>query len=190
MADTRVGAAGARIVYHDAPAETASAAGYLRRWTGTLAEATPATRTDCDFVTSCGCLVRRAALDAVGGFDRDYFTSYGDVDLCLRIQAGGWRIVYEPSAVIRHKVARGGTRTPERVYYVYRNKLLLLRKHVPGWWQPALIAGALALGLPKALVGSLRHHRGLCPAELRMIALAAVDAAVDRRGESPWAAPR
>jgi GT2 family glycosyltransferase len=184
MADPRVGVVGARIVYHDAPGEVASAAGYLNRWLGTFSEASPAARTACDFVSSCGCLIRRAAFDAVGGFDREYFTSHGDVDLCLKARARGFRVLYEPAAVIRHKVARGGTRSPERVYYGYRNKLLLLRKHLPAWWRPAVFALYALLWLPRILAGSVVHHRGVSGPEVRAILRAMLDGALDRRGEA------
>ena len=186
MADPRVGVVGARIVYDESPDEVASGAGYLNRWLGTYYELAPVSRTACDFVTSCGSLIRRATLEAVGGFDGDYFTSHGDVDICLRIRARGYEVLYEPSAVIRHKVARGGTRTPERVYYIYRNKLLLLRKHVPYWWRPAVFALYGALWLPEVLLGSLAHHRGMRGAEIRAILHAVRDAALDRRGEARW----
>ena len=186
LADPRAAVVGARIVYADAPEETASAAGYVNPWLGVYRERRPAVRTRCDFVTSCGCLIRREALDQVGGFDRDYFTSHGDVDLCLKIRARGWDVLYDPAAVIRHRVARGGTRSPERVYYGYRNKLLLLRKHVPAWWFPVIVALYAVLGLPKGVGGSLVHHGRIDRAEVRAILLAALDATRDRRGEARW----
>lgn len=186
MADARAGVVGARIVYHDAPDEVASGAGYFNRWLGTYQERVPEIRTACDFVTSCGCLIRRSALDAVGGFDGDFFTSHGDVDLCLRIRARGYEILYEPRAVIRHKVARGGTRSLERVYYGYRNKLLILRKHLPRWWRPVVFALYGVLWLPKVLGGSVLHYRGLHGAEVRAILLAMLDGMLDRRGEARW----
>lgn len=185
MAEPGAGVAGARIVYDDRPDLTASAAGYWNRWLGTFSGRDPAVRAPCDFVTSCGCLIRRAALDAVGGFDRDYFTSHGDVDLCLKIRARGFSVLYEPAAVIRHKVARGGTRTIERLYYVHRNKVLLLRKHLPAWWRPVVFALYAALWLPRVVAGSLAFHRGLRGDEVRVLALAMLDGALDRRGESP-----
>ena len=186
MDDTRVGMAGARVVYHDAPDEVATGAGYLKRWLGTYDHTTPRSRTACDFVSSCGFLIRRTALEAVGGFDRDYFTSHGDVDLCLKIRAHGHKVLYEPAAVIRHKVARGGTRSPERIYYLYRNKLLLLRKHLPWWWRPAVFALYAVFWVPKALVSSLGHHREIRRAEMKAILLAMIDAVADRRGQAKW----
>ncbi|MBI4456232.1 MAG: glycosyltransferase family 2 protein [Acidobacteria bacterium] len=186
ISDSNVGVAGARIVYHDKPEETASGAGYFNRWLGIYKNRAPADRTTCHFVTTCGCLIRRATLEVVGGFDRDYFTSHGDVDLCLRMTEGGYRVVYEPLAVIRHKVARGGTRTPERIYYVYRNKLLLLRKHLPqGWSQPMILLYSI-LWLPKIFVNSLAYHQGLNWPEMCSVSLAIFDAWLDRRGEGKW----
>lgn len=186
MDDPDAGVVGARIVYHDAPDRVASSAGYFNRWLGTYSDRARTIQTACDFVTSCGCLIRRAALEAVGGFDRDYFTSHGDVDICLKIRARGYKVLYEPAALIRHKVAPGGTRTPERIYYVYRNKLLLLRKHLPWWWRPVVFTLYGTLWLLKALLGSLAHHRGLRGAEAGAMLRAMLDGALDRRGEARW----
>jgi len=186
MADPAVGVVGARIVYADAPDEVASAAGYLSRLTGTFRERAPEVRTACDFVSSCGCLIRRSAMDSVGGFERDYFTSHGDVDLCLKLGEAGFRVLYEPAAVIRHRVARGGTRTPERVYYGYRNKLLLLRRHLPPRGRLRVMLIYAFLWLPKTLGGSVLRHHGLRRAELRAILLGALDGALGRRGEARW----
>ena len=186
MADPAVGVVGARIVYADAPDEVASAAGYLSRLTGTFRERAPEVRTACDFVSSCGCLIRRSAMDSVGGFERDYFTSHGDVDLCLKLGEAGFRVLYEPAAVIRHRVARGGTRTPERVYYGYRNKLLLLRRHLPPRGRLRVMLIYAFLWLPKTLGGSVLRHHGLRRAELRAILLGALDGALGRRGEAKW----
>jgi len=47
-------------------------------------------------------LVRRAVLDQVGGFDERFFMYCEDVDLCQRIQRGGWRLFYLAEAEILH----------------------------------------------------------------------------------------
>jgi hypothetical protein len=185
-ADPRVGVVGARIVYWDAPAETASAAGDFDARLGRFRERRPDAPTDCDFVSACGCLIRRAVMDTLGGFDGSFFTSHGDVDLCLRARQLGVTVRYEPAAVIRHRVARGGTRTPERVYYGYRNKLLLLRRHVPRRWRPLAWTLYATAWLPRILAESLWHHRGPAPAELRAILLAALDGTRQRWGRAPW----
>ncbi len=47
-------------------------------------------------------LVRREAFEAVDGFVEG-IRSAGDVDLCWRIQAAGWRLVRRPGAIVAHR---------------------------------------------------------------------------------------
>ncbi len=47
-------------------------------------------------------LLRRAAFEAVGGFDAGYFMYFEDLDLCERIARAGWDIVYVPTAAVVH----------------------------------------------------------------------------------------
>ena len=48
-------------------------------------------------------LYRRRMLDEIGLFDTDFFISFEDADLNWRAQWAGWRCLYVPSAVIRHR---------------------------------------------------------------------------------------
>jgi N-acetylglucosaminyl-diphospho-decaprenol L-rhamnosyltransferase len=48
-------------------------------------------------------LVRRAAFDAVGGFDPGYFMYFEDLDLGERLGRAGWQNVYVPAAVVTHE---------------------------------------------------------------------------------------
>ena len=52
----------------------------------------------------CGAFVviRRAAWEAVGGFDSHYFMYNEDVDLNLRLRRAGWRVVFLPAVRITH----------------------------------------------------------------------------------------
>jgi GT2 family glycosyltransferase len=70
---------------------------------------------DVSCVTAACMLVRRDAFDAVGGFDAAFPTRYNDVDFCLRLRRAGWRIVWTPDAVLRHKesASLGRTVTPD-----------------------------------------------------------------------------
>ncbi|OGO57848.1 MAG: hypothetical protein A2V85_15410 [Chloroflexi bacterium RBG_16_72_14] len=52
--------------------------------------------------TAACLLVRRAALDDVGGFELGYDYGMEDVDLCLKLREAGGRIVYEPQATFWH----------------------------------------------------------------------------------------
>ncbi len=48
-------------------------------------------------------VARKAAFDAVGGFDEAAFpVAFNDVDLCLRLRAAGLRILWTPEARLMH----------------------------------------------------------------------------------------
>ncbi|MFW5856476.1 MAG: glycosyltransferase family 2 protein [Planctomycetota bacterium] len=51
-------------------------------------------------------LWRRAALDALGGFDETFFAYYEDADLAWRARAAGWTAVYAPAARVIHTEGR------------------------------------------------------------------------------------
>ncbi|MBS1892423.1 MAG: glycosyltransferase family 2 protein [Actinobacteria bacterium] len=53
-------------------------------------------------VTGACMLVRRAAFEALGGFDRGYLNSLEDIDLCLRAGARGEEVRYCHEAVVVH----------------------------------------------------------------------------------------
>ena len=47
-------------------------------------------------------LIRREAFDAVSGFDERFFLYSEEVDLCLRVQQAGWKVVHSPAMTILH----------------------------------------------------------------------------------------
>ncbi|PZS08629.1 MAG: glycosyltransferase family 2 protein [Solirubrobacterales bacterium] len=55
-----------------------------------------------DWAIGAFLLVRRAAWDAVGGFDSRQWMYAEDLDLGWRAAAAGWRTRYEPAAIVRH----------------------------------------------------------------------------------------
>ncbi len=53
-------------------------------------------------VTGACLLTRRRDLLNVGGMSREFPSSYGDIDLCLRLLRSGLRVVVEPAATLIH----------------------------------------------------------------------------------------
>jgi N-acetylglucosaminyl-diphospho-decaprenol L-rhamnosyltransferase len=47
-------------------------------------------------------LMRREALDDLGGFDERFFMYAEDLEWCWRAGRKGWEIVFEPAALVRH----------------------------------------------------------------------------------------
>lgn len=50
---------------------------------------------------TCNAIYRKKALEEVGGFDESLWPGE-DVDLDFRIRNAGWRLVYNPNALVRH----------------------------------------------------------------------------------------
>ena len=71
-------------------------------------------------VSGAGMLVRRTALDAVGGISERYFLYHEDVDLALRLRLGGWDVRFQPAAIVTHDYSFAkGTR---KWFYLERNR--------------------------------------------------------------------
>lgn len=108
---------------------------------------------DVDWVIGNGILMKRTAIETVGGFDETFFGYHEDVDWCERARKAGFRIVYNGKAVIYHQGFGAAKPTREKpfpvLYFLGRNSLLFARKHAKphqlikfvllffvgvGWW--------------------------------------------------------
>lgn len=65
-----------------------------------------ATVREVDYVIGACQVIRRSILEQVGLLDERIFYGPEDVDLCLRLQHAGWRVVYHPGAVVEHHERR------------------------------------------------------------------------------------
>lgn len=55
-----------------------------------------------DWAHGSALLIKRPALEALGGLDERYFMYSEDIEWCWRAQRRGWEIRFEPSAVFHH----------------------------------------------------------------------------------------
>jgi GT2 family glycosyltransferase len=116
------------------------------------------------WVSGACLLARRDAFEAVSGFDERFFLYEEDADLCRRVRAAGWQVLFTPVAEATHAKGRSMARTPERARLEYhRSHLLYYRKHCH-WLQGAvlrlLLAGRAGLELVQAAVsGDLARGR-------------------------------
>jgi GT2 family glycosyltransferase len=100
-------------------------------------------------------LYRRAALDAVGGFDERFFAYLEDTDWGLRAQLAGWPCLWVPAAVAYHLGGATSRRMGDlETELIARNTLALVLKSFPAArlvaWSP-LIAGYQASMLARAV---------------------------------------
>lgn len=94
-------------------------------------------------------LVRRAAFDAIGGFDERYFLYMEDVDLGDRLAKAGWLNVYVPSSEVLHQKGHATGKDPARNLAAHhRSTYTYLADRHTGWWRAPLrwsMRGALAV---------------------------------------------
>ncbi len=57
---------------------------------------------DLSGVTAACMLIKKKVFDEVGGLDEDFIVAYNDVDLCLKIGAAGYNIVYDAFVRMYH----------------------------------------------------------------------------------------
>jgi GT2 family glycosyltransferase len=100
---------------------------------------------DVEWVSGCGVLVRLAALAEIGLLDEEFFLYCEDVDWCLRARRRGYRVVYEPRAVVLHQPPSSPAAQRRRAYFLARNGLLFARKHGTALERLKLSAAALLL---------------------------------------------
>ena len=83
-----------------------------------------ASAADVDWVAGTHFLVRRTAWDEIGGFDEDFFMYGEDVYLCWSLHEAGWRVRYEPAAVVEHAIGQSTDQTPYRMIAAHHRSLL------------------------------------------------------------------
>ncbi|MBI5106261.1 MAG: glycosyltransferase, partial [Solirubrobacterales bacterium] len=59
--------------------------------------------TEAEHLPGCNMAFRRAALEAVGGFDPQFRVAGDDVDVCWKLQAAGATLGFHPAAVVWHR---------------------------------------------------------------------------------------
>lgn len=96
-----VGAVGARLLFRNG-APQHEGIGLMRYGPGNLNLGLHVIR-DVVAVTGACAMVRRGVFEEVHGMDESMAVAYGDVDLCMRIHARGYWIVYTPLAELYHE---------------------------------------------------------------------------------------
>lgn len=104
-------------------------------------------------------LLRRAAFDAVGGFDARFFMYFEDLELCRRLADAGWERVLVPAAVVQHAGGHSTRLHPLRMlwaHHVSAYRYLATAYPGPAW---APVRAVLGAGLALRFVASLAVRR-------------------------------
>lgn len=88
-------------------------------------------RQEIDLATGACMLVKREVFEKIGYFDEKYFLYLEDMDFCARAKKAGFKIIFEPKAILWHKNAAssGGSGSNLQDYYITRNRLLFATKY-------------------------------------------------------------
>ena len=103
-------------------------------------------------------LYRRDVLDAVDGFDEDFFCYFEDVDLGFRLRLAGHRCLLVPDAIAYHigSASTGGRHSDFAIYHGHRNLVWTYMKNMPGALFWLLLPAHIALNLVTIVWFSLR----------------------------------
>jgi GT2 family glycosyltransferase len=115
--------------------------------------------TDCDYVTGAAMAIHRRVIQQLGGLDEQFHPAfYEEIDYCYRARRAGFRVVYQPQAVVHHFETT--SLLPESLNHrlaVHRNRVRFVLRH---WSVEELDAFALAEDRAIEASGSLDDVHG------------------------------
>ena len=95
-------------------------------------------------------LIRREAIEKVGGMPEIYFLYYEELDWSVQLRRAGYRLEYNPAAVVCHKESSSvGQESPLKAFYMTRNRLLFAHRNLSSFHRFLSIAYQISLALPK-----------------------------------------
>lgn len=97
-------------------------------------------------LTGCAIMISRRVFERIGLFDGRFYLYYEETDWCARATKAGFRILYAPGAVVRHKVSSTiGSTSPALVFYMVRNNLLFILENSRGFRRVWLLVKRLCI---------------------------------------------
>ncbi len=143
------------------------------RWTNRYhaRDLDPTVGRDAAWLSGCAVALRRTAVVDVGGFDPGYFLYVEDVDLGERLRAAGWRLRYDPRAVVEHRVGASTSQARLRALRHHAQSLhryLAARLRGPARvLRPALAVALAGWVIVTAVLERLIRHRSTTGERMR-----------------------
>jgi GT2 family glycosyltransferase len=112
----------------------------LQRWT----VASPMTKVaqPVDWICGASMMIRPAVVDAIGGFDENYFLYYEETDFCYRALRAGYPTWYVPESRVMHIMGQSTKVTDEKT----------TRERFPAYWfESRRRYFAVTFGIPAAM---------------------------------------
>lgn len=115
---------------------------------------------ECDWISGNCFLVRRKLFLDFGGFDKEYFFYFEDIDFCLRARKAGFKLLYTPEAIAYHGYAQTIFKEKlERIFYLgYRSRWRCLFKNAS---PPQIFTSSIFLLIFSPFYQSLKTHHNV-----------------------------
>lgn len=158
-----VGAVGGPVLVGLDQPELWYAGGVIRPLTGTVrqshSKADAGRRHEVGFVPGTAIAVRADAWFEIDGFDSSYFLYNEDIDLCLRLQRAGRRLLFEPGMSCLHDLGETTGSSHRSALYLEQITRTRLRPFRPRAYQLYLGAVHTLYNAARILRLFLRHGR-------------------------------
>lgn len=115
----KIGLVGPKAIHTDSQ-KLAIAPFKVSPWLGyhSYDQSNPDLKREINYVSGCGMFTSSEIFKRLGGFDPDYFFYFEDLDFCLRLKKAGYKIIYEPRALIYHDYAQTASlQKPEEMFF-------------------------------------------------------------------------
>jgi hypothetical protein len=89
--------------------------------------ADPLEPAEVDWVTGAFMILRREALKKTGLFDPAFFLYYEEADLCRRVKAAGFRVLYWPDIAVTHLHGESSRKVSEHIFSENETQVVLWR---------------------------------------------------------------
>lgn len=154
--DTRIGAAGPKILSPHLPGGLWNGGGQLNWFAGgtrkIVAEQGDEAQ-EVSFLSGCALLLRAEAVREVGYMAEEYFLYFEDTDYLQRLSRAGYKTVYVPKAEVLHKGSETvGFQSGQYVYYFSRNRIWFMRRWAKWYQMVIFMTYNTLIKLPGAVV--------------------------------------
>ncbi len=90
---------------------------------------------EVDWVSGCALTVRREVLNDIGALDERFYMYVEDVDFAYRAKQKGYKVAYNPSAVVVHARGKSSDKTPNRMIVEFHKSMYrFYKKHYAKNW--------------------------------------------------------
>jgi GT2 family glycosyltransferase len=107
---------------------------------------------EVDAVIGAFLMIRRECMEGIGLLDERFFIYCEDEDWCFRAKKAGWKVVYNPEAVVIHHKGSSTSKRPLRMTFEWHKAILQFhRKNIAADYSP-LVNGLVYLGIGTRLL--------------------------------------